>query len=86
VTIKRHIISTHTKYSELHYNELTRNRSILLPKTDKGKEKKLSASILEQRQPTGIYLSVINGDLTKGNYTTKTTFYSSRWEKKKGTQ
>ncbi|WP_167851983.1 immunity 26/phosphotriesterase HocA family protein [Hymenobacter elongatus] len=78
-TIKRHIISTDNKYSELHYNELTSDRTILLPKTDKGKGKKLSASVLEQRQPLGIYLSVSNGDLTIGSYNTQTTFFSNRW-------
>jgi hypothetical protein len=35
-TIKRHIISTENKYSETHYNELTKGRTILLPKTNKG--------------------------------------------------
>jgi len=78
-TIKKHIISTDNKYSELHYNELTRDRNILLPKTNKGKEKKLSASVLDQRQPIGIYLSASNGDLTIGSYITQTTFFSNRW-------
>ena len=80
-TIKRHIVSTDSKYSETHYDELTKERSILLTKTGKGKEKKLTASVLEQRQPTGVYLSISNQDLTIGNYNTQTTFYSSRWEK-----
>ena len=80
-TIKRHIETTENKYSEVHYNEVTKQRNILLPKTDKGKEKKLTASVLEQRQPKGVYLSISNGDLTIGNHTTQTTFYSSRWEK-----
>lgn len=79
-TIKRHIVSTEKEYSETHYNELTRDRAILLPKTDKGKEKKLSASVLEQRQPTGVYLSVNCGHLTIGNYNSQTTFYSTRWD------
>lgn len=82
-TIKRHIISTKDRYSEYHYNELTKDRKILLPKTEKGKEKKLTASVLEQRQPTGVYVSVNNGALTIGSYTTQTTFYSAHWEKRK---
>ena len=78
--IKRHIVSTENQYSEKQYDELTRERSFLLPKTSKGKEKKLSASVLEQRQATGVYLSILNGDLTIGNYNTQTTLYSSRWD------
>ncbi|MES2761941.1 MAG: immunity 26/phosphotriesterase HocA family protein [Bacteroidota bacterium] len=79
--IKRHIVSTENKYLETHYNELTKNREVLLPKTNKGKEKKLTASVLEQRQPSGLYLSVFSGDLVIGNYNSQTTFYSSRWDK-----
>ncbi|MFD2891396.1 immunity 26/phosphotriesterase HocA family protein [Flavobacterium chuncheonense] len=78
-TIKRHIVSTENQYIEKHYNELTKNRAILLPKTSKGKEKKLTPSVLEQRQPTGIYLNVSFGYLTIGNYNSQTTFYSSIW-------
>lgn len=79
-TIKRHIVSTENEYFEKQYDELTKDRSILLPKTDKGKEKKLTASVLEQRQPTGVYLSISCGHLTIGNYNSQTTFYSSRWD------
>ena len=81
-TIKRHIISTENKYYECHYDEPTRNRNILLPKTSKGKEQKLTASVLENRKPNGVYINVNNfGELIIGNYTTETTFYSNRWEK-----
>ncbi|MEZ5423966.1 MAG: immunity 26/phosphotriesterase HocA family protein [Pyrinomonadaceae bacterium] len=80
--IKRHIISVDFRYSERNYNELTRNRTVLLPKTSKGKEKKLSSSTLGQRNPIGVYLEVNgHGVITIGNYTTQTTFYSSRWDK-----
>lgn len=81
-TIKRHIVSTDQKYYEYQYNELTKERNILLPKTSKGKEKKLTASVLEQRQPNGVYLNINNnGSILIGNYSTETTFYSSYWEK-----
>lgn len=83
--IKRHIKSTETSYSECHYDESTNERKTLLPKTDKGKEKKLTASVLEQRQPVGVYLDIVNGYLTIGNYKTQTTFYSSRWDKEQDT-
>ena len=78
--IKRHIVSTETAYSEKQYNEQTKAREILLPKTNKGKEKKLTASVLEQRQPIGVYLHVNCGHLKVGNYNSQTTFYSSRWD------
>src|SRR5687768_2498599 len=77
--IKRHILSMENRYFEKQYDELTKQRIILLPKTSKGKEKKLSASVLEQREPTGVYLNVSQGNLTIGNYSSKTTFYSSNW-------
>lgn len=81
--IKRHIISSGNFYWEKQYDELTKDRNILLPKTNKGKEKKLTAPVLEQRQPTGVYLHISCGDLTIGNYYTQTTFYSSRWDNEK---
>lgn len=81
-TIKRHIISTDEKYYECHYDELTKDRKILLPKTSKGKENKLTGSVLEQRQPNGVYLNVTNyGNFLIGNHSTETTFYSSGWDK-----
>ncbi|AIZ65132.1 hypothetical protein PK28_09345 [Hymenobacter sp. DG25B] len=79
-TIKRHILSTENEYSEKQYNELTKDRVILLPKTDKGKGKKLTASVLDTRHPAGVYLSVNCGNLIIGNYTSQTTFYSSSWD------
>lgn len=80
--IKRHVVSVDFRYSECHYNEQTRDRTILLPKTSKGKEKKLSGPVLGQRQPRGVYLEVSNhGVILIGNHTTQTTFYSSRWDR-----
>ncbi|MCC6328291.1 MAG: hypothetical protein IT174_07235 [Acidobacteria bacterium] len=80
--IKRHIVSVDFRYSESNYHESTRNRTILLPKSSKGKEKKLTSSTFGQRNPIGVYLEVSNhGVITIGNHTTQTTFYSSRWDK-----
>ena len=81
--IKRHIVSTEMTYSENQYNELTKDRNILLPKTSKGKEKKLTGSVLEQRQPIGVYLNISCGHFAIGNYNSETTFYSSRWNNEK---
>jgi hypothetical protein len=86
-TLKRHIVSTDNNYKETQYNELTKDRKILLPKTEKGKEKKLTGSVLESRQPIGVYFTADKfGDIFIGNHTTQTTFYSSSWEKVKGDQ
>jgi hypothetical protein len=80
--IKRHIISTEDKYSELQHDDLTQDQTMLLPKTSGGKTKKLTASVLEQRQPNGVYFTADNyGNLLIGNYNTQTTFYSTRWER-----
>jgi hypothetical protein len=80
-TIKRHIISTDEQYQEKQYDEVTKLRTILVPKTSKGKEKKLTASTLESRQPIGVYCFFdIHGRIRIGNYNTQTTFYDSWWE------
>jgi hypothetical protein len=79
--IKRHIISTDERYEERQYDELTRARAILLPKTGKGKEKKLTASVLESRQAIGVYCILdVFGKVFIGNYISQTTFYDSWWE------
>jgi len=84
ITIKKHIISSSTQYVEYQYDELTKNREIILPKTTKGKEQKLTASVLSTKTPIGVYFSLNKfGYLLIGNHTTKTTFYSSFWEGKK---
>ena len=46
ITIKKHIISSSTQYVEYQYDELTKNREIILPKTTKGKEQKLTEQFL----------------------------------------
>ncbi len=79
--IKRYIVSTEQQYKEVQYDDLTRNRTFLLPKTSKGKEKKLTASVLESRQPIGAYCIIDRQNrIYIGNYNTQTTFYDSRWE------
>jgi len=82
--IKRHIISTSNQYIETQYNEITKNREILVPKTAKGKEQKLTASVLSTKTPIGVYVSLnVFGDFWIGNHSTKTTFFSSYWEDRK---
>lgn len=80
--IRRQIISTNITYKELQFCEATKDRKILLPKTGKGKEQKLSNSTLEKRKPYGNYVEVSVGHLTCGNFDIQKTFYSTRWHKK----
>lgn len=80
-TIRKHIISTNNEYKELQYFEQTDSRKFLLPKTSKGKPKKLTGSTLDSRMPAGIYLHTDkNGELLIGSFTTQTTFYARSWE------
>ena len=82
-TIKKHVIKTGWEYKEIQYNEQTENRELILPKTKKGKSKRLTASVLEARTPIGVYLNLnSSGNLIIGNYTIKITFYSRIWEYK----
>ena len=48
-TIKKQVISTEERYSEVQYDEQTDNREFILPKTKKGKPKKLTPSVLESQ-------------------------------------
>jgi len=78
--IKRQIISTADKYTECHFDEKTEKREILLPKTTKGKPKKLSASTLEQRRPNGVYLNISSeAGVMIASHTSETTFFDSKW-------
>jgi hypothetical protein len=79
--IKRHIVSTEKQYKECRYNDATKEKTILLPVTGKGKEKKLTASVLESRQPEGVYCVIeTTGRILIGNHNTQTTFYDTFWE------
>jgi hypothetical protein len=80
--LKKQIISNENQYLEFQYNEPTKERSLLLPKTNKGKEQKLSISNLEKRNPIGVNVNITSRGLIQiKNSTTETTFYSSDNEK-----
>ena len=80
--IKKHIVTTNEKYEEKQYNDHAREQSYLSPLTSKGKEKKLTASVLESRQPQGVYCWLdAHGRVFIGNYNTQTTFYDSWWDR-----
>jgi len=78
--IKKHIISTQDSYKEYQYDDLTKEREILLPKTKRGKEKNLTPSTFEKLTPKGVYFSYGLGKVTIASSATQTTFYSTRME------
>lgn len=81
--IKRHIVSTYNSYIEKQYDDKTKERKILLPKTNRGKEKKLTSSTFEKLTPKGVYFNYSLNDIQIASYSTQTTFYSTRMEEVK---
>ncbi|WP_422105097.1 immunity 26/phosphotriesterase HocA family protein [Winogradskyella sp.] len=79
-TIRKQVISTDSKYSEIQYNEETENREFILPKTQRGKPKKLTSATLESKTPIGTYFNFGVNVITIGNHTTQNTFYSTYFE------
>ena len=80
-TIRKKIILSDTSYHECQLDIKTRNREIVLPKTARGKEKKLNYTSIQAQNPFGVYFS-FNADsyVTIANYTTQTTFYDTHFE------
>ncbi|WP_160112838.1 immunity 26/phosphotriesterase HocA family protein [Listeria newyorkensis] len=71
-------------YFETSLNENTsENRTILLPKTAKGKPKKLNFTALQNCRGVGVYFRY-NGYVTIANFTTQTTFYNSFGNEEEG--
>jgi hypothetical protein len=78
--IKKHVVSTDELYAEYGYDEATKGREILLPKTAKGKEAKLTPANFEKRTPLGVYLYADRYGLRIASFASQTTFYDSVWE------
>jgi len=77
--IRKEIIVNEHSYTERELNEKTSdNRTILLPKTSKGKPKKLNLTATYSFSPFGtyFYFSSKRGYISIANYTTQTTFFS----------
>ena len=71
-------------YHELDVSELTaENRTIVLPKTAKGKPGKLNYTALYRMNGIGVYFYFGHGAVQIANYSAQTTFYSSRWDQEK---
>lgn len=80
-TIRKRILKGENYYIEYDLNEETTSfRAELLPKTERGKIVKLTASTLGKRTPKGMYFSYYDGYVHLGNCETNRTFYDSRIE------
>jgi hypothetical protein len=77
-TICKRITIGENSYMEYDLNgETTNGRTELLPKTERGKIVKLTASTLEKRTPKGMYFSYSDGSVYLGKWETNRTFYDS---------
>jgi hypothetical protein len=79
-TIRKKISVNNNLYREIQLDEETENRTMLLPKTSRGKAKKLNYSSLDSRNGIGVYFNFDVSGVTIGNYTTEHTFYSTFFE------
>lgn len=76
--LKKQIISNENQYYEWPVNIQTKDKSIILPKTAKGKEKKLTAATLEKYKPDGVAFEwTINGNAFIANHNTQINYYSN---------
>lgn len=81
--IRKKIIVSENLYHEQELCETTaENRTLLLPKTTKGKPKKLNFTASRSFSPFGIYFKFSSGhDVTIANYTTQTTYFYEKLDK-----
>lgn len=78
--IRKKISANENLYREIQLDEETENRTMLLPKTKRGKVKKLNYSSLDARNGIGVYFNFNLSGIIIGNYTTEQTFYSTHFE------
>lgn len=82
--IRKRIIVADNEYLEQELCEKTaEKRTILLPKTTKGKPKKLNFTASNSFSPFGVYFCFNTSSISIANYTTQNTFYSYLPEEKK---
>lgn len=82
-TIRKKISVTEHSYFEQELEEQTaENRTILLPKTSKGKAKKLNFTGTQSFGSFGVYFSFSGDHVGISNYSTQTTYYSESFEEK----
>lgn len=81
--IRKKISVTENSYFEEELNEKTaENRTVLLPKTSRGKPKKLNFTATQSFAAFGVYFSFSADHLKISNFTTQTTFHSENFEEK----
>ena len=84
-TIRKKISATENTYFEQELEEKTaENRTVLLPKTSKGKPKKLNFTATQSFSSFGVYFSFSVNNVTISNFTTQTTYHSENLEEKGG--
>ncbi|MFR1156390.1 MAG: immunity 26/phosphotriesterase HocA family protein [Bacteroides thetaiotaomicron] len=73
---KKITVNDDGSYYEAELYEVTEeNRTILLPKTKRGKPKKMNYTATLSFSPFGVYFMFSNNEIIIANYTTQTTFY-----------
>lgn len=80
--IRKHIHISPHGFTEDEYQERTaQGRTLLLPRTERGKPTKLSATTLGTRKSTGMRLTWSGGGVRLWNLNTYQTYYSSAMDK-----
>ncbi|MDR1284807.1 MAG: immunity 26/phosphotriesterase HocA family protein [Campylobacteraceae bacterium] len=83
-TIRKRIWVSSDRYHEQELCEqTTENRTVLLPKTAKGKPKKLNFTATQSFSPFGVYFSFSKDFLCIANYTTQTTYFHEHFGSEK---
>ena len=82
-TIKKEIKVSKNYYHEAELNEkTTENRTMILPKTKRGKIKKFNYTATESFSPFGTYFTFSTDGVIIANYTTQRTYYSEIFSEK----
>ena len=82
-TIKKEITVSENYYHESELNEKTvENRTMILPKTKRGKIKKLNYTAIQSFSPFGTYFTFSTNGVIIANYTTQRTYYSEIFNEK----
>ena len=82
-TIKKEIKVSKNYYHEAELNEKTaENRTMILPKTKRGKIKKFNYTATQSFSPFGTYFTFSTDGVIIANYTTQRTYYSETFTEK----
>ena len=83
-TIRKKISLGENSYYVAELNEKTaENRTVILPKTARGKIKKFNFTAIQSFSPFGTYFSFSKNGVLIANYTTQRTYYSESFMKNK---